>query len=69
MNIPIFPGKYHQNGGFSMAMLVYRSVGCLFLLVKSLDLGQICFFFAVANKTSQFPKRSASIICQWVMAV
>ena len=20
----IFPGKYHQNGGFSMAMLVYR---------------------------------------------
>ena len=24
--IPIFPGKYHQNGGFSMAMLVYRSV-------------------------------------------
>ena len=22
----IFPGKYHQNGGFSMAMLVYRSV-------------------------------------------
>ena len=26
MKIPIFPGKYHQNGGFSMAMLVYRSV-------------------------------------------
>ena len=24
MKIPIFPGKYHQNGGFSMAMLVYR---------------------------------------------
>ncbi len=23
---PIFPGKYHQNDGFSMAMLVYRSV-------------------------------------------
>ena len=23
---PLFPGKYHQNGGFSMAMLVYRSV-------------------------------------------
>ena len=23
----------------------------------------------MANKTSQFPKRSASIICQWVMAV
>ena len=23
---PIFPGKYHQNGGFSMAMLVYRGV-------------------------------------------
>ena len=23
---PVFPGKYHQNGGFPMAMLVYRSV-------------------------------------------
>ena len=23
---PFFPGKYHQNGGFSMAMLVYLSV-------------------------------------------
>ena len=23
---PIFPGKYHQNGGFSMAMLVWGSV-------------------------------------------
>ncbi len=22
----MFPGKYHQNGGFSMAMLDYRSV-------------------------------------------
>ena len=22
----IFPGKYHEHGGFSMAMLVYRSV-------------------------------------------
>ncbi len=27
MKIPIFPGKHHQIGGFSMAMLVYRSVG------------------------------------------
>ena len=25
MTIPIFPGKYHQNGGFSMAMLVSGS--------------------------------------------
>ncbi len=24
---PIFPGKYQQNGGCSMALLVYRSVG------------------------------------------
>ena len=22
MKIPLFPGKYHQNGGFSVAMLV-----------------------------------------------
>ena len=26
MKIPIFPGKYHQNGGFSISMLVYGSV-------------------------------------------
>ena len=26
MRIPICTGKYHQNGGFSMAMLVYRRV-------------------------------------------
>ena len=26
MEIHIFPGKYHQNGSFSMAMLVYRCV-------------------------------------------
>ena len=26
MKIPTFPGKYNQNGGFSMAMLVYRRV-------------------------------------------
>ena len=27
MKIPIFPGKYHQNGGFSMAMSVSLQVG------------------------------------------
>ena len=26
MKITIFPGKYRQNGGFSMAMLVYWRV-------------------------------------------
>ena len=26
MKITIFPSKYHQNCGFSMAMLVYRRV-------------------------------------------
>ena len=26
MKIPIFPGKYHQNAEFSMAMLVYRRI-------------------------------------------
>ena len=35
--IPIFPGKYHQNGGFSMAMLVYRSVS---KLVQLLDFSE-----------------------------
>ena len=24
--IPIFPGKFHKSVGFSMAMLIYRSV-------------------------------------------
>ena len=31
---PIFPGKYHQNGGFSMAMLVSGSVFFLFTPLK-----------------------------------
>ena len=36
MKITIFPGKYHQNGGFSMAMLVYRRVFlCMFHLFSS----------------------------------
>ena len=26
MKIPMFPCKYHQNGGFSMAMLVFQGV-------------------------------------------
>ena len=30
MKITIFPARYHQNGGFSMAMLVYRSVDAFF---------------------------------------
>ena len=29
MKIPIFPGKYHQNGGFSIAMLVSWRVNIL----------------------------------------
>ena len=42
---PIFPGKYHQNGGFSMAMLVYRSV--IFLGQDGLTIPkQIVFFVA-----------------------
>ena len=35
MKIHIFPSKYHQNGVFSMAMLVYRRV-LLFWMVPSL---------------------------------
>ena len=34
MNIIIFPGKYYQNGGCSMAMLVYTSVS-LFCFLSS----------------------------------
>ena len=28
LKTPMFPCKHHQNGGFSMAMLVYRRVNC-----------------------------------------
>ena len=31
---PVFLGKYHQNGGFSMAMLVYRRVPSLKLTTR-----------------------------------
>ena len=42
----------------------------MFVLVGEIfGFGADMFFFAVANNTPQFPKRSASIICQWVMAV
>ncbi len=34
MKIPTFPGKYHQNGGFSWAMLVYKRVN--FVIPRSL---------------------------------
>ena len=35
--IPIFPGKCHQNGGCSMAMLVYKGVyPCVFFPVDHL---------------------------------
>ena len=37
---PIFPGKYHQNGGFSMAMLVFRE--CKWL--KPIDLWRPLIF-------------------------
>ena len=37
MKITIFPGKYHQNGGFSMAMLVYRRVSFIHLQVRVLN--------------------------------
>ena len=30
---PIFPGKYHRNGGFSMAMLVSGSVNVVVLAI------------------------------------
>ena len=45
MKITIFPGKYHQNGGFSMAMLVSGSV--VELLVELVDMCfplSCCFF-------------------------
>ena len=46
---PIFPGKYHQNGGFSMAMLVYRSV--IFVCFFS-TLRVVCNGLGILNFTS-----------------
>ena len=41
---PIFPGKYHQNDGFSTAMLVYESVfsGANWLLVSGFVYRTFC---------------------------
>ena len=36
MKIPMFPCKYHQNGGFSMAMLVLGRVKWL-IFVRDVD--------------------------------
>ena len=35
MKIPIFPGKYLKNGGFSMAMLVSGRVHLMFLIITA----------------------------------
>ena len=37
MKIPIFPGKYHQNGGFSWAMLVSGRVLFFELMFTRVD--------------------------------
>ena len=58
---PIFPGKYHQNCGFSMAMLVSGSV---FLFIFRLgDLG-ICInpvFATVTGRGSIFKLRCTCV--------
>ena len=54
MKIPIFPGKYHQNGGFSMAMLVYRSV----LIGEKLWVKE--GFFSVISKMQVSPRSSCA---------
>ena len=40
MKIPMFPCKYHQNGGFSMAMLVLGRV-CSMLIFRGVPLGHL----------------------------
>ena len=63
---PSFPGKYHQNGGFSMGMLVYRSVNLytgwwfdnIFFLFSSRSLGKwsnlTCIFFRWFETTNLY---------------
>ena len=48
---PIFPGKYHQNGGFSMAMLVSGRV----IDIKRLQLELRCVGIHHFAETNTFP--------------
>ena len=55
MKIPIFPGKYHQNGGFSMAMLVSGRVDQSHLKLHGYTCAQIRFrWFQRLGVTNSF---------------
>ena len=41
MKSTIFTGKYHQNGGFSMAMLVYRGVTLYDIFSEANNVGNL----------------------------
>ena len=55
MKIPIFPGKYHQNGAFSMAMLVYREGSWSQIKKKTLQQSWLSEFLKNMLGTKHFP--------------
>ena len=50
MKAPLFPGKYHQKGGFSMAMLVLGRVAMFFS--NQMSLGLCIYTFKTDRKLS-----------------
>ena len=68
MKIPIFPGKYHQHGGFSMAMLVYRSVyqNCLvFFSTKSF----FCSYWGPRSESLQQTGALWGSLISWILVI
>jgi len=59
MKIPIFPGKYHQNGGFSMAMFVSGRVYIMMLRPPNKVIFQTPFFHGHFGVKTQNDAKSA----------
>ena len=57
MKAPMFPCKYHQKGGFSMAMLVLRRVNRMF----------VCPFFSARLNWKDSRKSKSKVLCDfWI---
>ena len=65
MKIPIFPGKYHQNGGFLWAMLVSGrvSLSCDFVVPIKGDLKEAkCFVSYNCDKAFRVDGRNFTMV-------
>ena len=72
MENPIIPSKYHQNGGFSMAMLVYRSAyyqtkQCISYRQKKLQISQNDHTFAVFDPPNVGDFMPSKTLCEFRM--